>query len=83
MEQLGSQWTDYHEMWYFCIFHKCIDKIQVSLQSDKIIGYFLLRPIHIYGLFRSVLLRIKYGSDERFGENRNTLLRFSLGIYLL
>jgi len=35
MEQLGSHWTDLHEIWYLCILLKSIDKIQVSLKSDK------------------------------------------------
>ena len=35
MEQLGSHWTDFYEMWCLCIFLKSVKKIQVSLNSDK------------------------------------------------
>jgi hypothetical protein len=39
MEQLGSHWTDFHESWYSSIFQKSVEKIQVSLKSDKNNGY--------------------------------------------
>ena len=29
MQQLGSQWTDFHEIRHFRIFLKCVEKIQV------------------------------------------------------
>ena len=29
MEQLGSHWTDFHEIWYLSIFSKSVEKIQV------------------------------------------------------
>jgi hypothetical protein len=29
MEQLGSRWTDFHEIWYLSIFRKFVEKIQV------------------------------------------------------
>ena len=35
MEQLGSHWTDFREMLYLSIFRKPVEKIQVSLKSDK------------------------------------------------
>jgi len=35
MEQLGSHWKDFHEMWYFSMFRKTVQKIQVPLKSDK------------------------------------------------
>jgi hypothetical protein len=39
-EQLGSHWTDFHEILYLNISRKSVDKIQVSLKSDKNNGYF-------------------------------------------
>jgi len=33
MEHLGSQWMDFREVWYLCIFRKYVEKI--SLESDK------------------------------------------------
>jgi hypothetical protein len=35
MEQLGFPWTDFHEILYLNIFLKIVEKIQVSLKSDK------------------------------------------------
>ena len=31
MEQLGSHWTDFHEIWHSSIFRKSVQRIQVSL----------------------------------------------------
>jgi len=47
MEQLGSHWTDFHEIWYLRIFLKSFGKIQVSLNSDKNEGFFTWIPIHL------------------------------------
>jgi len=35
MEQLGSHWTDVHEIWCLGILRKSVEKIQVSLKADK------------------------------------------------
>ena len=44
-EQLGSQWTDFHEISYLIFFfRKSVEKIQVSLKSDTNIGYSIWRP---------------------------------------
>ena len=48
MEQLGDQWTEFHEISDFSIFRKRIEKIQVSLKSDKNNGHFIWRPIFIF-----------------------------------
>ena len=48
MEQLGSRWTNFHEIWYLMIFRKSVEKIQVWLKSDKNNGYFTWRLLHIY-----------------------------------
>ena len=48
MEQLGFHWTDFHEIWYYNIFRKSVQKIQVSLKSDNNNRYFTCgRPIYI------------------------------------
>jgi hypothetical protein len=48
MEQLGSHWTDFDETWYLRFCQKSVDRIQVSLQSDKNNGYFTGRCFHIH-----------------------------------
>jgi hypothetical protein len=40
MEQLGSHWTDFHEIKYLRIFRKSVWEIQGSLKSDTIKGHF-------------------------------------------
>ena len=35
MEQLGSHWTGFHEIWYLSSFRKHVDKIKVSLKFDN------------------------------------------------
>jgi len=35
MEQVGSLWTDFHEVLYMDIFRKSVEKIQLSLKADK------------------------------------------------
>jgi hypothetical protein len=38
-EQLGSHWTDFNEILFWNIFRKFIEKIHVSLKSDRNNGY--------------------------------------------
>jgi hypothetical protein len=47
-EHLGSHWTDFHEILYFNMFLKSVQKIQVSSKSDKNNGPFTRRPMHAY-----------------------------------
>jgi hypothetical protein len=48
MEQLGSHWTDFHEIWYLGVFQKTVEEIQVSLKSNKNNRYFLWKPIDFF-----------------------------------
>jgi hypothetical protein len=48
MEQLGPHLTDFHEIWYSSVFRKPVEKIHVSLKSDKNNGYFTWRRLYIY-----------------------------------
>jgi hypothetical protein len=49
MEQLNPHWvTILSEIWYLSIFRKFVEKIQVSLQSDKNNQYFTWRPMYIF-----------------------------------
>ena len=51
MQQLGSQWTDFYEISHLRICRKSVEKIQVSLKSDKNEGHFTCssRPIYFSG----------------------------------
>jgi len=48
VEYLGSHSTDFHDIWYLSIFQNSVEKIHVSLKSDKNNGYFTWRPVYIY-----------------------------------
>jgi hypothetical protein len=48
MEQLVLYSTDFHEILYLSIFRKSVEKIQVSLTSDKNNVYFTWRSIQTY-----------------------------------
>ena len=48
MEQFGSQQADFHEIFYLIIFRKSLERIQVSLKSDRNNGYFTQRSMYIY-----------------------------------
>jgi len=48
IEQLGSHWTDRHEIWNLNMCWKYIEKIHLPLQKDKKNGYFPCKPTHIY-----------------------------------
>jgi hypothetical protein len=47
MDQLGSHWTDFDDILCLKLFQKFVEKIQVSLKSDKNKWYFT-RCFHIY-----------------------------------
>jgi len=48
MEQLGSHWTDFCEIWYMSIFRKYVERIHVSLKSDKNNKYFTWRHTDVF-----------------------------------
>jgi hypothetical protein len=77
MDKLSSHWTDFHYIWYFRIFLKSVEKIQVSLKSDKNNGHFTWRPIHIFFIIsRYFLLRMRNVSYRSCRENQNTYFVF-------
>jgi len=73
MEQLGSHWTDFHQILYFNILGKSVDKIQDSLKSDKNNGYFAWTRIYIYDIsHRSSKNKERFKQNYR--ENQSTHL---------
>ena len=59
------------------IFRIFIDKIQVSLSSDKIGGYFILSPVYVFEIIPLVLLGMRNVSDRNCTENQNTPFVFT------
>ena len=78
MEQLGSQWTDFDETWYLSFFlKKSVQKIKVSLKSEKNNGYFTWRLFTFITISRWIILRIRNVSSTSCRENQNTHFMFS------
>jgi hypothetical protein len=46
--QHGSHWTDFCDIWYSGLVRKSAEKLQISLQLDKNIGYFTWGPHYVY-----------------------------------
>jgi len=72
MEQLGSDWKDFDEILYFSIFRKSVEKIQVSLNSDKNNGTLQADLCMLLIVSRSVLFRMRNVLDKSYRENENT-----------
>jgi len=48
MEQFGCHWKDFHWIWYLNNSRKTVQKVPVSLKSDKNNGYFTWRPLESF-----------------------------------
>ena len=65
--------NSFYEIWYMSVFRKSVQKIQVSLKSEKNNEYFTWRPIYIFFIItRLVLLRMGNVSDKSCRQNQNT-----------
>jgi hypothetical protein len=73
MKQLGSDWTDFHDISYSPIVPTSVEKIQVSLKSDKNNGYFTWRRTYICDSILLILLRMRNASDKSCREKKHTL----------
>jgi len=57
MEKFVSHWTNFLEIWYLNIFRKSVEKIQVSVKSDKTKEYFTWIPMYIMVISLWILLK--------------------------
>jgi hypothetical protein len=71
MEQLGSHWMDFHEIWNSSIFRKTVEKIQVWLESNKKTCTLLEDQYTFLIISRSLLLRMRNVSDKICRGNQN------------
>jgi hypothetical protein len=62
MEQFDSHQKDFPEIWFFTIFLKSVEKIQVSLKSDRITGT-LDEPQYTFSITSRSFLRMRNVSD--------------------
>ena len=72
MEQFCSRWKDLYDILYLGIFRKSVEKIQVSLKSDKSISISCEGQYTFLITSRSVLPRMRNASDKSCRENQNT-----------
>ena len=77
MEQLDSNWANFHEIWHLRGFVKHAEKIQVSLQLDTNEECITGRLKSTFITSRSYLLRKRNVWDKRCRENQNTRFAFS------
>jgi hypothetical protein len=77
MEQLGSHWTDFHEIWYFSIFRKYVEEIQVSLKSDNNKVYFTWPNILFLSYLTQFFLEWEMLETKIVEKNQNTHFMFS------
>jgi len=74
MEQLGSNWANFHGILYLRIFRK----FQVPLKSDKNNGYCTWRPRCTFiKIARLILLTVRNVWDRSCRENQTTHFMFS------
>jgi hypothetical protein len=59
MEQLGSHWTDFHEIWYLSIFRNSVGKIQLDYNLTRIKVILYEDSCTFLIISRSNLLKIK------------------------
>jgi hypothetical protein len=67
----------FNEIWYLSIFRKFVEKIQVSLKSDKLNGYFDNNLSTFMVISRSIPLRMRNAADKSHRENHNTSFTFN------
>jgi general stress protein 26 len=68
MEQLGSHSTNFDEI---SVFRKSVEKIEVSLKSDKNDGSFTSRIMYNYNNIYFISSQNKEFSDKSCRENQN------------
>jgi hypothetical protein len=71
MEQPGSHYRDFHEIWYLNTSWKFVEEFLVSLKSDKDNSYFAWTPVRIYDISLNSSKNEKYFIKFR-RENQNT-----------
>jgi hypothetical protein len=64
MEIFGSHWKGFHDIWHKNVFQKSIEKIQVSLKSDKNNSYLNTDLCKFMVIPRWILLRMRIVSDR-------------------
>jgi hypothetical protein len=78
MEQLGSHWGDFQEIWHLKNFSKfCRDNSSVIKIGQECRVLYMKTYVHFLIISRSFLLRMRNVSDKSCRETQNTLFVFS------
>jgi hypothetical protein len=72
VEQFGSHWKNFYQIWCLSVFRESVEKIIVALESVKNKVYFTWRPIPIFDHILLNFCRMKDVSDKSCRENKNT-----------
>ena len=76
MEELGSHWKEFHEIWYLSDFWYHVEKIKVLLKSDKTALHENRSPLII--ISRSIILRMRNVFEKLCREYQNTHFVFNI-----
>ena len=75
--ELGSHWTDFHEIWYLSIFRRSVEKIENrSLKSDKKTGTLREHACAFMIITHGIIVTRRNVSDKSCIENQNTRFFF-------
>ena len=74
LEQLGSHWTDIHEILYLIIFRKSVERTQVWLKFDKNTGTLRENLSTFMIIARWILLRLRNVSNKSCRKNKTHIL---------
>jgi hypothetical protein len=80
MGQLGSHWTDFHEIWHLIVFLNTVEKVLFSLKSDKNSGTLHEEQCTVLIISRSVLLGMRNVSGK-FVEKIKTHILYSVQFF--
>ena len=72
VEQPGSHWMNFHEIWLKTIFQKSFQIILVLLKSDKNDSYFTRRPMYIFDHISLNSYRMRNIADKHCRETQDT-----------
>jgi hypothetical protein len=75
--KIGSHLKDFREICYLSIFRKYVEKIQVSLKSDRSNGYFTWRPMYVFDHISVNSCYMRKFSDKSCRESQNTHFMFN------
>jgi hypothetical protein len=74
MEQIGSHWTDFHEIWYWVVFENLSRKCKFHSNLTRIMGTSHEALCIFTIIYRWILLRMRNSSDRSLGETQKHTL---------